>query len=179
MAKKYSKCIKCDVDTELNYAKYCDACRRPMRLKSLQNAPYKPKDKPCRNCNESFFAIGPSSLYCAVCGPKIHSEKFNIRNNNYRRDRGIKVGVGSGNNQGKGPTHHSFKNGIETYRKLAREAKGNTCERCNIVLNFSTRGWCVHHKDHDRTNNKLDNLELLCRRCHALEHDCISHLPNK
>lgn len=28
----------------------------------------------------------------------------------------------------------------------------------------------VHHKDRDRTNNELSNLEILCPNCHALEH---------
>lgn len=28
----------------------------------------------------------------------------------------------------------------------------------------------LHHKDRDRSNNMLDNLEVLCPNCHALEH---------
>lgn len=28
----------------------------------------------------------------------------------------------------------------------------------------------VHHHDHNRSNNKPDNLEVLCPNCHAIEH---------
>lgn len=28
----------------------------------------------------------------------------------------------------------------------------------------------IHHKDHDKTNNALTNLEYLCPNCHSIEH---------
>lgn len=47
--------------------------------------------------------------------------------------------------------------------------RGHRCERCQLEQ------WLnnpipleVHHKDGDRLNNGLDNLELLCPNCHAL-----------
>lgn len=47
------------------------------------------------------------------------------------------------------------------------DSKGERCERCEYdkkeILN-------VHHKDRDRKNNDLSNLELLCPNCHAEEH---------
>lgn len=30
----------------------------------------------------------------------------------------------------------------------------------------------MHHKDHDRKHNVLSNLELVCKRCHQIEHEC-------
>lgn len=46
-------------------------------------------------------------------------------------------------------------------------SRGQLCERCGYdkkeILN-------VHHKDRDRKNNNLSNLELLCPNCHAEEH---------
>ena len=54
-------------------------------------------------------------------------------------------------------------------RLLAEGIKPHHCERCllsqwldqNIPLE-------LHHKDGDRTNNTLRNIELLCPNCHAL-----------
>ena len=51
------------------------------------------------------------------------------------------------------------------------------CERCGKDLEDATRWkWCVHHKDHDHSNHELSNLELLCKRCHQLEHSCQDNL---
>lgn len=39
-------------------------------------------------------------------------------------------------------------------------------------------GECVHHRDHDRQNNDLSNLELMTRSGHA-RHHAIENLPNR
>lgn len=45
--------------------------------------------------------------------------------------------------------------------------RGKSCERCGYnkfeVLN-------IHHKDKNRNNNNIDNLELICPNCHFEEH---------
>ncbi len=45
--------------------------------------------------------------------------------------------------------------------------RGRNCERCRYdkyeILN-------IHHKNRDRTNNDLSNLELICPNCHMEEH---------
>lgn len=45
--------------------------------------------------------------------------------------------------------------------------RGTKCERCGYskleILH-------VHHKDRDRDNNDLSNLELICPNCHYEEH---------
>lgn len=53
-------------------------------------------------------------------------------------------------------------------RHLLKEL-GNICENCNLST------WLeadipldLHHIDGDRTNNSLENLQLLCPNCHAL-----------
>lgn len=188
MAKKYIKCTNCEIDTPLNYSKYCDECRLQISLTNLQKAGYKPKDRSCRKCNETFLATGPSSVHCPICAPEIHKEKSKISNDKYRREKGVDVGVGSGGKQKQGSEHYSYRNqyrlsenyGTGNYRKRAREVKGNTCEKCSITLDFTVKwSWCVHHKDKDRTNNNIDNLELLCRKCHAIEHKDIYSRLNR
>ena len=47
-----------------------------------------------------------------------------------------------------------------------KEAK---CECCgNTHWNGVPIPLEVHHKDGDKTNNQLDNLQILCPNCHAL-----------
>lgn len=62
-------------------------------------------------------------------------------------------------------------------RKAYAKSKGNLCERC-LSKGLITPGEIVHHREHldaDKVNDpsialSWDNLELLCRDCHGLEH---------
>lgn len=135
------------------------------------------KDKTCSRCRITYKPSGTAQRYCETCVKVVRKET----SDRYRVNKGIPVGVGSGGNQGRGKGHHTYKTGIGTFRDLARNHKPPFCERCQKALSFLPSDrylWCVHHKDHNRHNNELDNLELLCKRCHQLEHDCISNLPN-
>lgn len=55
--------------------------------------------------------------------------------------------------------------------KLGREkiASGEVCNKCGSNENLE-----VHHKDKNPQNNVLENLKILCRHCHRIEH--IAHL---
>ena len=45
--------------------------------------------------------------------------------------------------------------------------RGNVCERCSYNKFEILQ---VHHKNRDRNNNDLKNLELVCPNCHFEEH---------
>jgi len=45
--------------------------------------------------------------------------------------------------------------------------RGGKCEKCGYN---KTEILHVHHKDRDRKNNDLGNLELICPNCHYEEH---------
>lgn len=59
------------------------------------------------------------------------------------------------------------KNGKSTRNALIN-LRGQQCEQCGLTewlgqpINLE-----VHHKDGDRTNNSLNNLQLLCPNCHS------------
>jgi len=56
-------------------------------------------------------------------------------------------------------------------RRLELKEELQACQRCAKDLTDASRyEWCVHHIDHDRTNNTDDNFELLCKSCHQTEH---------
>lgn len=186
MTKKYKECIDCQTTNKKETCSLCDDCRRLRRIEKLKLAnanKYKSigKEKSCKECGSHFLTKGPASLYCDICGPKILENKIRIYREKSALKAGVKVGIGSGNYFGKfNKNHPSYKNGITTYRDLALQNKSNICERCCDTIDFSNSyKWCVHHKDHNRNNNILENLELLCKRCHQLEHNCIGNLPNK
>lgn len=42
------------------------------------------------------------------------------------------------------------------------------CERCNY--DDHPAGIEIHHKDRNRENNSIENLEVLCAICHRIEH---------
>jgi hypothetical protein len=57
---------------------------------------------------------------------------------------------------------------IRSLKKHLIKLKGNICEICH------NKSWLdnpikleIHHKDNNRTNNQLNNLQLLCPNCHS------------
>ena len=64
-------------------------------------------------------------------------------------------------------------------RKAYTKSVGGCCERCERKGFFGVPGEIVHHKkrlSEQNINNPMitlnfDNLELLCRNCHAEEHE--------
>lgn len=65
-------------------------------------------------------------------------------------------------------TTGSYKKRGASTRKPLTAMRGNVCECCGITewlgqpINLE-----VHHLDGDRTNNSLENLQLLCPNCHS------------
>jgi hypothetical protein len=57
-------------------------------------------------------------------------------------------------------------------RQLVRERDGDRCVECG-----STTHLCVHHRDFEKWNHSLDNLETLCRRCHTRKHRSHERVP--
>ncbi len=66
------------------------------------------------------------------------------------------------------PDHYGTGGSRNYYRALALRHYPHECNRCSYSRCLSVIE--VHHKDRDRSNNQLENLELLCRNCHGEEH---------
>ena len=63
------------------------------------------------------------------------------------------------------PSHYGT--GLPDYRKIAFEHYELKCDDCS---NKDIRVLQVHHKDRNRNNNSVDNLQILCANCHCIEH---------
>lgn len=61
------------------------------------------------------------------------------------------------------PAHYGT--GYTSYRRRAGIENG--CVVCNEKTLYKI---AVHHKDGDRKNGKLDNLEVVCHNCHSTRH---------
>lgn len=127
--------------------------------------------KRCRVCGG---ALPPrKSKYCTRDCEKV------VRNSDamkVRVDKGdTSVGVGKGGSNLQGEAHKQFGSGMGQFYKMRAKMRETilNCNRCDKDLTDASRyEWCVHHIDHDRTNNVIENFEMLCKRCHQVEHDC-------
>ena len=65
--------------------------------------------------------------------------------------------------------HWSFTTGKGSYAKRMARIKDPICEMCafNGIWRKTIQ---VHHKDKNRDNNDLNNLQILCTKCHANIH---------
>jgi hypothetical protein len=63
------------------------------------------------------------------------------------------------------PLH--YKNGVASYIKRAFSKLLNKCVSCGEDKKYLL---IVHHKDGNRNNPFLDNLEIVCHNCHCKRH---------
>ena len=111
------------------------------------------------------------TLKCSNCGKKIYRTPVDFNNS--------KSGLFFCNkschcswmnkNLHLGADHPQWNYGRSSYKQIFfRQYKGNIkCTICNIK---DKRVLIIHHKDKNRKNNLIENLELLCRNCHYLKH---------
>lgn len=134
-------------------------------------APHR-KTKFCsQQCQGKYKSIENSStVCCATCGTTITraNSKVDIGKHGHNFcSRGCKEKAQSieGNIPEIRPSH--YRDGKSKYRHRAFKAKGIICVKCGY--NEDDRMLDVHHIDGNRANGGLENLEVLCVWCHALE----------
>jgi len=124
------------------------------------------KAKTCSRCRKRFIPTGANCKRCPQCRPAHHLDACKKRWHATYKKTGY-AQTGSNNNAWKGGSSPAY------YRKTAFTHHGTRCLRCGAPAVL------VHHKDGNRRNAELSNLEVLCKRCHQLEHRCAGNLPRK
>lgn len=107
---------------------------------------------------------------CEVCGKKIYRTPKELRHSKSRKYFCSKscFAIWKNENLLFGEHHPGWKHGKYTYRTTIKRNKiPQKCSRCGIN---DRRVLVVHHKDNNRKNNNIKNLEWLCRNCHYILH---------
>jgi len=107
---------------------------------------------------------------CDYCGEKIYR-----RPKDFQRSRSKKFFCCVGchcswenENRRCGENAPNWVAGQTVYRRLLK--RYNKPEKCSKCGNKDKRVLVVHHRDSNRRNNKLENLEWFCRNCHYIVH---------
>jgi hypothetical protein len=117
----------------------------------------------CKRCkNDIPKTKYKSAIYCSKrCLSAYCAYKWRVSHGLIQ-----KPGAGTGHNQGFGINHHSYRKGTGIFQRIAYAHHEKKCSSCG-----SKKFLCVHHIDHDPTNNVIENMIILCKRCHQ-EHHC-------
>jgi hypothetical protein len=114
-------------------------------------------------------------IKCPTCGLEFETYKSKV-DDDYLHYCSRKCSDGNRKNVWKvfGNKTSNYKDGKSSYRELAIRHYGNKCIECGYDGNKFPKLIWVHHKDFvPRTkerNNGLENLEVLCVRCHMEKH---------
>lgn len=140
--------------------------RRVLHAKCIGIGMRQQKERNCARCHAKFTPTGSNCKRCPPCR-RIHFLEG-------CKKRWHKTYVRKGYDQ-KGNLNNAWSGGSSPayYQEVAYRLHGRNCLRCGkpAVL--------VHHKDGNRRNSTRNNLEVLCKRCHQLEHRCAENLPTK
>lgn len=110
---------------------------------------------------------------CAFCNKTVNRRPSEIKKSKSGRVFCNRSCATSYNNKFKiGKKHGNWNGGYSSYRMRALREYGSTCSnvRCELKHNgikIPEVMLDVDHIDSDRSNNKIENLQILCVWCHA------------
>ena len=111
------------------------------------------------------------ALQCAMCNTTFYKTASKMKNSVHQvyfcsrkcKDNGQRLGGITAIQ----PTHYNTFSSNIRYRTKALRVYGEKCNRC--AYNAYVEMLDVHHINNDRGDNRIENLEVLCVWCHALE----------
>lgn len=134
-------------------------------------------ERVCGYCKLDYKPTGPAQKACVSCRGLLDNINSQVTLDIARYKKfGTYERLGQGFSNKKGKEHGQYLTGIGQFSNvLSKRAKKELryCQECGKdLIDAGHHHWCAHHIDHDRTNNTWENITLLCKRCHQLEHDC-------
>lgn len=120
----------------------------------------------CSTTCSSLFKRNRVKLICAHCSVEFERAKSDLNNSKtgtYFCSRTCKD-KGQSYIEKIFPTHYRG----NSYRIKALALLGEKCNKCGYSDDILALE--VHHKDENRDNNDITNLEVLCCNCHRIHH---------
>lgn len=168
-------CNKCSSEIKSRRLNVCDSCyHKEWWSKNKPTPKIKERSDRCLDCNRKRERNGRSVKYCNWCALKrtyeknpSALEKRRLQARNYHRKRkGIDINLP--NLVGKRGDGHLNKHGYRILYKLnhpnATNARGAIAEHTFIMSEYIKRplkkGETVHHINGNRSDNRIENLEL-------------------
>ena len=126
--------------------------------------------------NKVFFENNNQKLYpCKHCLKKLmklNGDKYRHDNFNIKDALKIKDQVGNNYNLECSYTPNIYSHDFPKIAKRLKKAKNYTCEECGTI---KKNGLHCHHINHQKSDNREINLQVLCKNCHVEIH---SHMKN-
>jgi hypothetical protein len=126
-----------------------------------------------RTCQGLFVRRG-KLVKCALCGKEIIRQRRDISESKSGEYFCSQSCANSKHNRARsGEKHHGYICGAASYREKALKYYGKACTVCGYNVECVLE---VHHKDGNRKNNKIENLDVLCPTHHSeFEHGIRSY----
>lgn len=152
------------INSNYSYSDICRLLNYPINSTGIRKA-----KRVCESFDTTHFGKRPQQLKykwikkeCPVC-----SSVFRTQKDHPKEKRTCSYSC-SNTFFRSGTSNPNWVNGASSYRNIALEHYGPRCNQC--LWDKEVKILQVHHKDRDRSNNCLENLEILCPTCHDYEH---------
>ena len=111
---------------------------------------------------------------CDYCGKEITRKPSLLKKYKYHYCSRNCSAAANNKRHRSGKNHPNYTNGSKSYRKRALREYGHKCQNPDCLLTkelgeLPVEMLDVDHIDNDRSNNAIENLQVLCVWCHAIK----------